>query len=340
MKPEHVRLLYDYYTWANNRTLDACAALTQEQFTYDLGSSFRSVRDTLVHLFSSGWFWHERWQGRAPQRPDFSKRFNDLAAVREWANGIDRDLHQFVGHMRAADLERSLEYRTTEGDPAARQFWQMLLHVVNHGSYHRGQITTMLRQLGAKTVSFDLIFYLREDGMKIPSVAPDLDKIRNLFQYNSWASHRTLDACSLLSTEEFTRDLRSSFPSVRDTLVHLMLVEWLWLERWYGRSHSTYPSEKEFPDLAAVLARSAEIEINLQQFILAQTQESLMRRVEYSTTKGIPHANAMWEMMLHLVNHQTYHRGQVALFLRQLGYKPQPEDMAVFFGEYIAQPAP
>jgi len=340
MKPEHVRLLYDYYTWANNRTLDACAALTQEQFTYDLGSSFRSVRDTLVHLFSSGWFWHERWQGRAPQRPDFSKRFNDLAAVREWASGIDRDLHQFVGHMRAADLESSLEYRTTEGDPAARQFWQMLLHVVNHGSYHRGQITTMLRQLGAKTVSFDLIFYLREDGMKIPSVAPDLDKIRNLFQYNSWASHRTLDACSLLSTEEFTRDLRSSFPSVRDTLVHLMLVEWLWLERWYGRSHSTYPSEKEFPDLAAVLARSAEIEMNLQQFILAQTQESLMRRVEYSTTKGIPHANAMWEMMLHLVNHQTYHRGQVALFLRQLGHKPQPEDMAVFFGEYIAQPAP
>src|SRR5271169_1472463 len=175
MKPEHVRLLYDYYTWANNRTLRACAALTEEQFTYDLGSSFRSVRDTLVHLFSSGWFWHERWQGRAPQRPDFSTRFKDVAGVREWANGIDRDLHQFVDRMRAADLESTLEYRTTEGEPAARQFWQMLEHVVNHGSYHRGQITTMLRQLGAKTVAFDLIFYLREDGVKLPSIAPGLD---------------------------------------------------------------------------------------------------------------------------------------------------------------------
>ena len=94
MKPEHVRLLFDYYTWANNRTFDICATLTEEQFTRDLGSSFPSVRDTLVHLLSSGWFWHERWQGRAPQRPDFSKQFKDLASVREWGNGIDHDLHQ------------------------------------------------------------------------------------------------------------------------------------------------------------------------------------------------------------------------------------------------------
>ncbi len=339
MKPEHVRLLYDYYTWANNRTLEACAALTEEQFTYDLGSSFHSVRDTLVHLFSSGWFWHERWQGRAPQRPDFSGQFKDVAGVREWANSIDRDLHQFVDRMRAADLESTLEYRTTEGDPAARQFWQMLLHVVNHGSYHRGQITTMLRQLGAKTVAFDLIFYLREDGVKIPPVAPGLDKIKSLFQYNTWASRRTLDACAALSAGEFTRDLHSSFASVRDTLVHLMLVEWLWLERWHGRSHSTYPSEKEFPDLAGVRARGREIEENLQQFVSALTQDGLNHRVEYKTTKGIPHSNAMWEMMLHLVNHQTYHRGQLATLLRQMGHKPNAEDMAVFFGEYIAQPA-
>ena len=47
----------------------------------------------------------------------------------------------------------------------------------------------------------------------------------------------------------------------------------------------------------------------------------------------------MWEMMLHLVNHQTYHRGQLATLLRQMGHKPNAEDMAVFFGEYIAQPA-
>lgn len=339
MKPEHVRLLYDYYTWANNRTFEVCATLAEEQFTRDLGSSFPSVRDTLAHLLSSGWFWHERWQGRAPQRPDFSKQFKDLSAIREWANGIDRDLHQFVDHMRAADLESTLEYRTTEGEPAARQFWQMLHHVVNHGSYHRGQITTMLRQLGAKTVAFDLINYLREDGVKIPSIAPGLDKIKSLFQYNSWANHRTLDSCAALSTEEFTRDLRSSFPSARDTLVHLMLVEWIWLERWLGKSQSTYPPANEFPDLAAVRARGAEIEKNLTQFVSALTQEGLLRRVDYKNTKGVPYHNAMWEMMFHLVNHQTYHRGQVATFLRQLGHKPTAEDLAVFFGEYIGKAA-
>jgi uncharacterized damage-inducible protein DinB len=339
MKPEHVRLLYDYYTWANNRTFDVCAGLTEEQFTRGLGSSFPSVRDTLVHLLSSGWFWHERWQGRAPQRPDFSVQFKDVAGVREWANGIDRDLHHFAGRLRAADLESTLEYRTTEGEPAARQFWQMLQHVVNHGSYHRGQITTMLRQLGASTVAFDLIAYLREPGVNIPAIAPGLEKIKSLFQYNSWASRRTFDACGALSVQEFTRDLRSSFPSVRDTLVHLMLVEWIWLERWHGRSQSTYPSANDFPDLASVRARSAEFETNLTRFVLALTEEGLTRRVEYKNTKGIPYSSAMWEMMLHLVNHQTYHRGQVAALLRQMGHKPKAQDMAVFFGEYIGQAA-
>ncbi len=339
MNPEHVRLLYDYYTWANNRTFDACAALTEEQFTRDLGSSFPSVRDTLVHLLSSGWFWHERWQGRTPQRPDLAGQFKDVAGVREWANGIDRDLHQFVDRMRTADLECTLEYRTTEGEPAARQFWQMLQHVVNHGSYHRGQITTMLRQLGAKTVAFDLIAYFREPGVKSPESAPGLEKIKSLFQYNSWACHRTLDSCGALSAGEFTRDLRSSFPSVRDTLVHLMLVEWIWLERWHGRSHSTYPSVNDFPDLARVRARSAEIEKNLGQFVFALNPEGLTQRVEYKNTKGIPYSNAMWEMMLHLVNHQTYHRGQVATLLRQMGHKPNAGDLAVFFGEYSGQAA-
>ena len=85
-----------------------------------------------------------------------------------------------------------------------------------------------------------------------------------LYDYNSWANRRTLEACAALSTEQFTRDLGSSFRSVRDTLAHIFLVEHLWLERWHGRSPSAYPPSTDFPDLAAVRTRWMEIERDLQ----------------------------------------------------------------------------
>ena len=331
MTPKHVRLIYDYNTWANTRTMEACAALTDEQFTRDLGSSFRSVRDTLAHLLAAGSFWLQRWQGRSSQVPGDFERFTNLASVRTWGESVDRDLHQFVERVSAADLDRILEYRTTEGELTARYFWQMLPHVVNHGSYHRGQITTMLRQLGTKALATDLIVYFREEGVEVPVAAPEIAKLRSLFEYNSWANRRTLEACSILSTQELTRDLRSSFPSVRDTLAHILLVEWLWLERWLGRSHTTYPPMEEFSDLAVVRARWAEIERDLLNFVNSRTPGDLARRVEYRNTKGVAYSNALWEMMQHLVNHGTYHRGQVATLLRQLGQTPNAEDLNVFY---------
>ena len=66
MTPEEIRTLFAYDAWANGRTLDACAALTPEQFTRDLGSSFRSVRDTLAHILGAQWIWLERFHGRSP----------------------------------------------------------------------------------------------------------------------------------------------------------------------------------------------------------------------------------------------------------------------------------
>ena len=75
------------------------------------------------------------------------------------------------------------------------------------------------------------------------------EDFRLLYDYNSWANHRTLDACSQLNDEQFTRDMGSSFRSVRDTLVHVMLVEWLWLERWHGRSPNSFAPTSDFPTL-------------------------------------------------------------------------------------------
>ncbi|MGH9706493.1 MAG: DinB family protein [Candidatus Acidiferrales bacterium] len=160
-----------------------------------------------------------------------------------------------------------------------------------------------------------------------------------LYDYNAWANHRTLDACAAMSAEQFTRDLGSSFGSVRDTLAHIVLVEHLWLERWHGRSLAGFSPSTDFPDLAAVRARWTEIERDLLDYIASLKTEDVQRVMQYQTTTGTAQAQPLWQMLQHMVNHGSYHRGQVATLLRQLGVKPAPTDLIIFYRERAAKSA-
>jgi len=161
MTPEDARTLFAYDSWANRRLLEACAALSPEQFTKDLGSSFRSVRDTLAHIMGAEFLWLERFQGRTATLPS-PEGFADIAALRtRWAQ-VESDLAAYIGKLTAADLERSFDYRDMKGNPHTSVLWQTLQHLANHSTYHRGQATTLLRQLGAKPIGTDLIGFYRE----------------------------------------------------------------------------------------------------------------------------------------------------------------------------------
>jgi uncharacterized damage-inducible protein DinB len=161
MTPEEICVLYDYNSWANNRSIEACAALTTEQFTRDLRSSFRSMRDTLAHIVSAEWVWLERLQGRSPST--FPKdEYPDLDALRRRCTQIDNNLASFVRTLTQADLDGVMEYKTLTFGIYKNPMWQALQHLANHGTYHRGQITTMLRQLGAQPILTDMLHFYRE----------------------------------------------------------------------------------------------------------------------------------------------------------------------------------
>jgi uncharacterized damage-inducible protein DinB len=165
----------------------------------------------------------------------------------------------------------------------------------------------------------------------------NVEDFRLLYDYNAWADHRTLDACAALSTEQFTRDMGSSFRSVRDTLLHIMQVEWLWLERWHGRSPTSFVPNAEYSNVESIRARWLEIERDLLDYIASLTNEEVQRVVQHKTTAGVPQAAPLWQMLQHLVSHGTYHRGQVATMLRQLGAKPTAIDLILFYRERAAQ---
>jgi uncharacterized damage-inducible protein DinB len=162
MTPEEIRALYDYNAWANHRELDAAAQLSPEQFTRQLGSSFSSVRDTLAHICGAEWIWHERFEGRSPASiPDITT-IQTVDALRAHWSAQEARLLACIRGLTQADLDRVIEYKTLNFGVYKNPLWQSLQHVVNHGTYHRGQITTMLRQLGAKPILTDLMHFYRE----------------------------------------------------------------------------------------------------------------------------------------------------------------------------------
>jgi uncharacterized damage-inducible protein DinB len=162
MTPEEIGLLYDYNAWANHRSLDAASALTAEQFTKPMASSFSSVRDTLAHIYGAEWVWLERFQGRSPSSLPDTTQFADVASLQERWSEHEGRLLSFVRGLKQADLNREMEYKTLKFGVYRNPLWQSMQHLVNHGTYHRGQVTTMLRQLGAQPILTDLMHFYRE----------------------------------------------------------------------------------------------------------------------------------------------------------------------------------
>jgi uncharacterized damage-inducible protein DinB len=164
MNLEELQTLVDFNYWARDRMLEAVAPLTPEEFTRNLGNSFPSIRDTLVHLYGAEWVWRSRWEGMSPESLPEPGGFPDLASIRSAWSDEERRVRAVVDRLGEEGIHRPVEYRrNADGPIQAQLFWHMLQHVVNHGSYHRGQVTTLLRQLGAAPPkSTDLIAFYRE----------------------------------------------------------------------------------------------------------------------------------------------------------------------------------
>lgn len=164
MTPADLRTLLDYHYWARDRVLAAAESLTPEQYTRDLGSSFKSVRDTLVHTYSAEWAWHSRWHGVSPTVALSPDDYPDVPVLRQEWQELQEQVYGFLDAI-GTDVDRMFEYRSLSGIESRSSFSQMVQHVVNHGSYHRGQVTTMLRQVGAKPpAAMDLIAFYRQRG--------------------------------------------------------------------------------------------------------------------------------------------------------------------------------
>jgi uncharacterized damage-inducible protein DinB len=164
--------------------------------------------------------------------------------------------------------------------------------------------------------------------------------LRQLLLYTLWADRICLKALEEVAAEDLVRDTGTSFGSLLGTLAHILGSQRVWLARFEGKVLARVPDLTDFPDWETLTAAWGETSAELGFFLASLTAEQVSADMSWTTTKGVSYTRPLWEPVLHLVNHSTYHRGQVVSQLRQLGYEPPSTDMIYFLIDQAAPAAP
>jgi uncharacterized damage-inducible protein DinB len=165
-------------------------------------------------------------------------------------------------------------------------------------------------------------------------------EMQYLFVYTDWANGLILESAERLPIDDLLRDVHISHGSILGTMAHMAGAEWLWLERWHGRSHTgpdvwaPWKAER-CGGLNGLRASWSEIAENRRTYLERLTDEQLSRPLSFKRLNGENHAMPLVHQMQHVVNHATLHRGQVVGMIRQLGIIPPATDLLF----YLMQPS-
>ena len=150
------------------------------------------------------------------------------------------------------------------------------------------------------------------------------------FAFNRWAHRRTLAYVARLTPEQYERPVGGSFPSLRATLEHVHRAEVAWLARWEGERRGPSPELPPDTDVAALAARWEALWERQSRFLSTLGEGDLDRPLEIRLWSGVEAVQRLGDTLRHVVNHATYHRGQVVMLTRQLGGTPEGTDFFTY----------
>ena len=152
---------YEHKLWAHDRFAEVIATITPELFIRDNWSSFPSIRDTMVHVFSADGRWLDRFNGRAPRAKLEPADYPYLEDLRGKWRELEEAQLKFVTALGDNAMSGAITLPAEDGEVARTvPAWQPLYHVAHHAGYHRGQLATMLRQLGHRPPVTDFIDFV------------------------------------------------------------------------------------------------------------------------------------------------------------------------------------
>lgn len=148
-----------------------------------------------------------------------------------------------------------------------------------------------------------------------------------LYDYDSWANERVVRTLRALPEADYVREMGGGWPSVRATFVHIAGATDAWAERFAGKDVLVLPKESDLPGLEEAVALLQRAEEKHRAHLRTLTREKLDRAFSWKNLSGDVKTAPFWVVVRHVVNHQTYHRGQIASMVRRLGHAPLPTDM-------------
>jgi len=181
MNLSDIQTLHAYNRWANLRMFSCLEKLSEEQFTAQRHSSFPSIWESVFHILAAEWVWLKRWQGTPPvaTQPVQSASFETwktlraagepppvnlatVAELRKFCDSLHEERQALIASLDENRLHAAVSFKDMSGNPYSETLVQLMQHVVNHGTYHRGQVTTLLREAGAETIALDMLYFFRE----------------------------------------------------------------------------------------------------------------------------------------------------------------------------------
>jgi uncharacterized damage-inducible protein DinB len=167
MKITEIETMMEYNRWANQRLLSKVTQLSAEEFTLPERIGPNSIQQALLHIVDAEYFWRLAVQtGKGPSRRLSVGQLPDLKVLIDYWNLEAGQLSVYIAGLQDEDLQAKFEYRWGSSKPRQWVRWQCLVHIVNHGTQHRGEIGLVLGQLDLSPGSLDLITFITRQSVK------------------------------------------------------------------------------------------------------------------------------------------------------------------------------
>jgi uncharacterized damage-inducible protein DinB len=156
--------------------------------------------------------------------------------------------------------------------------------------------------------------------------------LREHIDYSAWASRRLVEMLDRIPVDHLAHDFQTADRSILGTLVHVFGADRIWLSRVSGETSNPFLTQADY-DLKVLQIDWPLLYGKWRKWVGQLSDETAAQPIAYRDMKGNAYVNPAWEIVLHVVNHATHHRGQAAGFLRSLGHTPPPLDLIRFYRE-------
>ncbi|MEI7657261.1 MAG: DinB family protein [Phycisphaerae bacterium] len=270
--------------------------------------------------------WLARLQGVAHERPNdwFPAWSTDL--TREACERNDAAWGEWLASLGESDMARTVRYVSSEGQAYRNRVDDVLIHVFNHSTYHRGQLARLVTECGGLAASTD---YEAPAGVAPPPVegVGSVARFRRQLEAEIWADRASLE--SLATVPSVSRSL-PRFERAMRLLPHNQLARSVWLARLKQVSHER-PADW-FPSWTAerTLEACDRNDREWGEHLASLADAEVSRTIRYVTGDGQSHEIKVEDVLIHVFNHSTYHRGQLTRLVTVCGGRRASTDYIVF----------